>query len=194
MDQSPSSNKRTSSTRQPDFRYIYACFALSLAMVIEAKGSIDGMTLEREVATSKAILRVSIIAALPPLSHMFPFVDESAFNPNRPGDDDAVFKAKVLEVLKGPADLKEIEFRCGTAKTPLAGGYEKLQELTGKEYYVFLRPLWNRTNEWYHVASMEGSRPGAGEDLESRSLDGRIVTFSRTNYVAKIRAFLSQPK
>ena len=79
------------------------------------------LTLEQKVAASTAILRVSVA--------------EVARSQTKNPIDPAVCKAKVLEVLKGPADLKAVEFRFAAYGSFSAA---RLPEMVAKEYYVFL--------------------------------------------------------
>lgn len=133
-------------------------------------------TLEQKVAACTAILRVSVTEAAPPR-----------------GKDPlqaAVCQGKVLQILKGPADMKKVEFRfypyVGSAR-------DKVLEMIGKDYFVFLHeppsPRAPRNQLWVFEGP-GGIRPIAAKYTEERIVDYRIITetYSHRNYVARIIA------
>ena len=107
----------------------------------------------------------------------------------------AVCKAKVQEVLKGPSDLKEVEFRF-TAYGSFSR--DKLPGMVGKDYVVFLHepPLPNRPpNQRWVFEGPAGIRPIADQYHEHRiSAKNEITTetLSHSNFVAAICTFASQ--
>ncbi len=130
--------------------------------------------LEQKVAICTAILRISVAEVVPPQTK----------NPIEP----TVCRAKVLQVLKGPAHLKEVEFRF-----PGYGGFskDKLPGMIGKEYYVFLHepPLPDGpAHQRWVFEGPQGIRPIAEEYQERRMVDKAVTTetYSRSNYIAKI--------
>jgi hypothetical protein len=132
------------------------------------------IALEQKVATCTAILKGFVAEISPPQTK----------NPI----DSAICKAKVLEVLKGPADLKEVEFRfVPYSSFPSA----KLAGMVGKEYYVFLHepPLPGRpSHERWVFEGPQGIRPIMDTYQEYRVVDTKVTTetYSRSNYVARI--------
>jgi hypothetical protein len=127
-----------------------------------------GLSLEQKVARSEAILRVSVTSV------------------SRAG-----CSARVLEVLKGPPDVKTVDFHFA----PYPSGRfsaDKLPGMVGLEYYVFL----HQVDGWYWVLQgPAGIRPIEDHYQEHRvSSDGKITTetYSRSNFVAKIRSFVTQ--
>jgi len=124
------------------------------------------LTLERKVALSKIIARVSVTSTT-----------------------QAGCSARVLEVLKGPTDLKVIDFHFAPY-----GDYsvDKLPSMVGHEYYVFLHEL----DGWYWVLEgPAGIRPLADHYEERRVSDSREVikeTYTRSNFVARIRSLALQ--
>jgi hypothetical protein len=137
-------------------------------------------SLEQKVAACTAILRVSVTELIPPQS-------ASPLDP-------AICKAKVLEMLKGPENLKDTEFRFSSYG---AFSRDKLPEMVGKEFIVFLHepPLPNRLpyQQWVFEGP-KGIRPIAKEYQEYKiTSDKKITTetFSHDDYLAAIRKFAS---
>ena len=128
-------------------------------------------TLEQKVAASKAIVRVSVTEVL----KTYP----------------TTLKARVLETLKGPADLTEIEFQYHAEES----ASRKLPEMIGQEYYVFLHQPsvpGAPENQWWVFQGHLGIRPIADLYHERHLSPNREFvdeTYSRSNFVAAIRAF-----
>ena len=129
-------------------------FAFLAAALVHLRADSYRFTIEQKVAACTAIVRVSVTEATPPQT-------KSPLDP-------AVCKAKVLEVLKGPTDLKEVEFRFRAVGifSP-----DKLPQMVGKEYIVFLHepPLPGLPpNQRWVFEGTSGIRPIADQSIESR--------------------------
>ena len=133
------------------------------------------LTLQQKVTACRAVLRLSLTEVQPPQATNRSIIQRVC-----------ICKAKVLEVLKGPLDLKEIQFRFHPydgVKLPSVGG----------EYFVFLHEL---DDVYWVLQGPYGVRPIADQYDEARILaKGKISTetFSHTNFVAAIRAFAAEP-
>jgi hypothetical protein len=134
-------------------------------------------TLREKVDTCTDILRVSITESTPPKS------DENPLDP-------AMCKAKVLEVLKGPRNLKIVEFRFysyGNASR------DDVKGMKGMEFLVFLhQPQLSEppAKELWVLEGVQGLRTiseGYKEYKRSSSGETTVETYSRSNYFALIR-------
>lgn len=173
----PCCASRVLSARPPHGQWcVWLSLLASLAGVGEAHATSYLIPLEKKVFLSTLILRVSITETSPPETSRYIM--------------HAVCKAKVLDVLKGPADLKEVEFR-GTTYGSFAP--EKLPQLVGKDCIVFLHEPRNHNGQHWLFEGPRGIRPMADEFTEHRVKDGRAVMdkYSRSNYVAKIRELVN---
>jgi hypothetical protein len=136
-------------------------------------------TLQQKVTASTAVLRVSLTEAVASKNGSPEF---------------ALCKAKVVEVLKGVPE-KEVTFRFHAY-----GDFspEKVPQMVGKEYIVFLhelKPPYRATNELWVFEGPAGIRPIAREYQENKiSADNKVSTetLSHSNFVATTRTFASQ--
>jgi hypothetical protein len=102
-----------------------------------------------------------------------------------------VCEAKVLEVLKGPPDLKTVTF-CFVSYTAIARDASPV--VVGNKYIAF---LCNVNGKYWVFEGAAGVRPVATDYNESRTTeDGKMVTdtFDHTNYLRTIRRFELLPK
>ena len=140
-------------------------------------------TLEEKVNKSKAVLLVSITETVPAFTNrtinpVFPHTNNLA-NP-------IVCKATVHQVLKGPTNLTEVEFRTLRFHGSFVGNPE---DLIGRQCFVFLeeRPIGQPPPTLWlsHPAKLL-----ANDYTEYRFSNGRFITerYSHSNYVAAIRA------
>ena len=145
-------------------------------------------SLEEKVRRSNAILQVTLIEALP--TRVTPNI-----NPLSPHTNNLVSpivcKARVNQVLKGPTNLIDVEFR----SVPLRNGFtgKHMEDLIGKECFVFLeeRPIGAPPPQLW---MLQPPRLLAHEYTEYRFDNRRQVTerYSHSNYVARIRALATQ--
>jgi hypothetical protein len=141
-------------------------------------------SLEEKVKRSKAILQVSLVQAIP--TRASPIVNPFLPNTNTLVSP-IVCKAKVTQVLKGPTNLAEIEFRSVPFPNYFLG--RNLEDAIGRECFVFLeeRPVGDPPPQLW---LSEPPRLLAYEYTEYRFVDGHMITetYSHSNYVARIRA------
>jgi hypothetical protein len=145
------------------------------------------LSLEAKVSRSKAILQVTITGAVaaranPILNPLFPATNNLA--------SPIVCTAKVSQVLKGPTNLTEVEFRSVPFPSSFVGNME---DLVGRECLVFL--------EERHIGEpqpqlwlFQQPRLLAYEYTEYGFDNGRPISekYSHSNYVAKIRVLSTQ--
>ena len=114
------SNRQAIGSRPRRMRTLLS-FAFLAASLVHLHANSYLFTLEQKVAACTAIVRVSVTEATAPQT-------KSPLDP-------AVCNARVLEVLKGPSDLKEVEFRFSAY-----GSFSRdtLPQMVGKEFIVFL--------------------------------------------------------
>jgi hypothetical protein len=125
-------------------------------------------SLPQKVKACRAILRVTITEARPPTS-------DSLIEP-------AICSARVEDVFKGPARMKEVEFRF-TPYGDLAP--QKLPRLVGQTYLVFLHEIEGR---YWVFEGPAGIRPIGRKYHESRIEGQKLVeeTYDYEQFVATI--------
>jgi len=131
-------------------------------------------TLENKVAASQAIVRVQLTAVSPRITN---------------STDSSIVRGKILEVLKGSHDLKEVEFRLESYFSS-----EQSREMVGKDYYVFLResPRLAPPSNLLWVLP-DGMKPIVENYTEYRFNPGVPVseTYTRSNYIARILSLVN---
>jgi len=168
-------------SREP--RRALTLLSLFFLTVVFAPATSLLFTLEQKVAASKMVLRVGVTEAAPPVS-------KNVLDP-------AVCNAKVLEVLKGTRDLKEVQFRFH-AYASGSFSRDRLPDMVGQEYLVFLHepPATGRPpGERWVFQGPAGIRPIAKHYEEYRiSPQGAITkeSLSYDNFIAAIRTYASQ--